>query len=123
MVDVYVLNYSENPYQKGRVRKAVEGLGAKILNQFSRRPKYGLKKRELPELLIEGNDLDLMKNSDEIWIISGFFSKRYFKLLFDGEKMAKKSKKPIRYFSICHQGPGIGKMREIDRNYLEEKNE
>ena len=121
MGDVFVLNYSENTYQKERVRKAVEGLGAKILNRFSKRPlsknNYG-HKREDTRLLLENDDFDLMKSAQEIWIIS---SKAWFGFLRKGEQAVKKFGKPLRYFSICHSGPYVGQMKEVKRSYLEEK--
>ena len=122
MANVYVLNYSENSYQKERVRKAVKDLGATILNCFAKRPTYKNSwniQRESSKLLLEEEDFSLMKSAQEIWIVS---SKAWFNFLRKGEKIAKRCKTPIRYFSICHQGPYAGNMKEVERNYLEDKN-
>ena len=120
MVNVYVLNYSENTYQKERVKKAVKNLGGEIINEFSQRlPCFFNKKLLARRLHIPNNDLDLMRSAEEIWVISG--NKSFFESYKSGGLLAERSRTPIRYFSICHYGKYQNQIKEVRRSYLEDK--
>jgi hypothetical protein len=116
MKKIFVLNYSSNSYQKERVKKAVLERNAEIINDFSKRPRGWLdKRRKRKELLMEQSDFNFMKSSEEIWYIVGF--KHFIDFYEKGEAYAKLSGRPIRYFSICHQGKYRGQMREVKENH------
>lgn len=124
---IYLITYCQNGYQRERVRRFVEGDERKIVN-----PEFGMRNCDKKmracdgggrwdfglELIKHDNESELVTVADEAWFIAGNPRPWGGDSMFYFERLAKRMKKPLKYFKIAQTGGYAGIVRETTRAEL-----
>lgn len=112
-MDLYIVSYCENHYQKSRVVNFVNSQGGYITNtSFSERD-------ENLHLTLIDCKKEVMQKAEQVWVIlPGVLYNQFYEGVFLRERLAHELQLPLRYFKINQTGKYVGMVKEVKRKVL-----